>query len=312
MNSRNRLPSSRDSESSPSSKPEQMRSGSGQLRFAVDTGGTFTDLIVADERRVFMYKASTQPADPVAGVLEVMGAAARARRPARRLSRPRRNPRPRHDARHQRDRDGLDGADRVPHHGGPSRHAGLPRGRAAGRLQLHGPLSGALRPEGADLRDPRAHPERRLGARAARRGGGGRSSRRGSRRSASRRSRSACSGRSSIPRTRSPSARLIEQHLPGVPFTLSHRSTRRSASIGAPCRPHRRVAEADDERLSGRPRGAPARGGLRGPRAGHHLAGRRDGRRRRRRGAGPPRSIPARAWRRSGRAYAPGGAAPTR
>src|SRR4029077_356870 len=78
MNSRNPLPSSRDSESSRSSKPEHMRAGSGRLRFAVDTGGTFTDLIVADDNgEMSMFKAPTQPADPVAGVLEVMGAAAR-------------------------------------------------------------------------------------------------------------------------------------------------------------------------------------------------------------------------------------------
>jgi N-methylhydantoinase A len=55
-----------------------MSAGSGRLRFAVDTGGTFTDLIVADDNgEISMFKAPTQPADPVAGVLEVMGAAAR-------------------------------------------------------------------------------------------------------------------------------------------------------------------------------------------------------------------------------------------
>ena len=41
------------------------------LRFAVDTGGTFTDLMVADENGVLsMFKASTTPSDPVAGVIE--------------------------------------------------------------------------------------------------------------------------------------------------------------------------------------------------------------------------------------------------
>ena len=50
-----------------------MRAGSGRLRFAVDTGGTFTDLIVADDNgEISMFKAPTQPADPVAGVIEVM------------------------------------------------------------------------------------------------------------------------------------------------------------------------------------------------------------------------------------------------
>ena len=41
------------------------------LRFAVDTGGTFTDLMVADENGVLsMHKASTTPSDPVAGVVD--------------------------------------------------------------------------------------------------------------------------------------------------------------------------------------------------------------------------------------------------
>lgn len=49
------------------------------MRFAVDTGGTFTDLIVesgAKSRR--MFKAPTTPADPIAGVLDALGLAARA------------------------------------------------------------------------------------------------------------------------------------------------------------------------------------------------------------------------------------------
>ena len=49
----------------------------GRLRFAVDTGGTFTDLIVADEAGgIEMFKAPTQPTDPAAGVIAVMQAAA--------------------------------------------------------------------------------------------------------------------------------------------------------------------------------------------------------------------------------------------
>ncbi|MDY6948629.1 MAG: hydantoinase/oxoprolinase N-terminal domain-containing protein, partial [Pseudomonadota bacterium] len=49
------------------------------MRFAVDTGGTFTDLIVesgAKSRR--MFKAPTTPADPIAGVLDALGLAAQA------------------------------------------------------------------------------------------------------------------------------------------------------------------------------------------------------------------------------------------
>lgn len=47
------------------------------MRFAVDTGGTFTDLVVEnDEGEVRMYKASTTPSDPVAGVLATLQLAA--------------------------------------------------------------------------------------------------------------------------------------------------------------------------------------------------------------------------------------------
>ena len=49
----------------------------GGLRFAVDTGGTFTDLIVSTpDGGLAMHKASTTPSDPVAGVLDVMRIAA--------------------------------------------------------------------------------------------------------------------------------------------------------------------------------------------------------------------------------------------
>ncbi|MCX5516458.1 5-oxoprolinase [Kaistia algarum] len=49
------------------------------LRFAVDTGGTFTDLMVADEAGVLsMHKASTTPSDPVAGVIDSLRIAAEA------------------------------------------------------------------------------------------------------------------------------------------------------------------------------------------------------------------------------------------
>jgi N-methylhydantoinase A len=48
------------------------------MRFACDTGGTFTDLIVEDSAGVVkMYKASTTPDDPVQGVIRALEAAAR-------------------------------------------------------------------------------------------------------------------------------------------------------------------------------------------------------------------------------------------
>ncbi|MDW6023526.1 hydantoinase/oxoprolinase family protein [Mesorhizobium sp. BAC0120] len=49
------------------------------LRFAVDTGGTFTDLMVADEDNVLsMHKASTTPSDPIAGVIDSLKVASEA------------------------------------------------------------------------------------------------------------------------------------------------------------------------------------------------------------------------------------------
>ena len=47
------------------------------MRFAVDTGGTFTDLVVEDDDgRLSIYKSSTVPADPVQGILNVFDVAA--------------------------------------------------------------------------------------------------------------------------------------------------------------------------------------------------------------------------------------------
>lgn len=50
------------------------------MRFAVDTGGTFTDLVIEDtDGSLWMYKAPTTPDDPVQGVLDVLETAAGAR-----------------------------------------------------------------------------------------------------------------------------------------------------------------------------------------------------------------------------------------
>ena len=47
------------------------------MRFAVDTGGTFTDLVVEDDDGAcHMFKASTTPSDPITGVLDALAAAA--------------------------------------------------------------------------------------------------------------------------------------------------------------------------------------------------------------------------------------------
>ena len=48
------------------------------MRFATDTGGTFTDLLIEDEvGRVHMFKAATVPSEPVKGVLDSFDLAAR-------------------------------------------------------------------------------------------------------------------------------------------------------------------------------------------------------------------------------------------
>jgi len=47
------------------------------MRFAVDTGGTFTDLVMEDDRETLhMFKAATTPDDPVQGILDVVSIAA--------------------------------------------------------------------------------------------------------------------------------------------------------------------------------------------------------------------------------------------
>jgi N-methylhydantoinase A len=48
------------------------------MRFAVDTGGTFTDLVIEDSERLRLFKAPTTPGNPVDGVLDVLTVAAEA------------------------------------------------------------------------------------------------------------------------------------------------------------------------------------------------------------------------------------------
>jgi N-methylhydantoinase A len=50
------------------------------VRFAVDTGGTFTDLVIEDDDgQLAIYKSSTVPSDPVKGILDVFDVAAEER-----------------------------------------------------------------------------------------------------------------------------------------------------------------------------------------------------------------------------------------
>jgi len=49
------------------------------VRFSIDTGGTFTDLVVEDRGRRELFKAPTTPDEPVRGMLAVLGRAAQSR-----------------------------------------------------------------------------------------------------------------------------------------------------------------------------------------------------------------------------------------
>src|SRR3989304_1505819 len=51
--------------------------GTDRVRFAVDTGGTFTDLVIEEDGgELVLFKSSTVPADPVRGILDVFEVAA--------------------------------------------------------------------------------------------------------------------------------------------------------------------------------------------------------------------------------------------
>ena len=47
-----------------------------ELRLAIDTGGTFTDLVIDDRQGALsQYKAPTTPQDPVDSMIDVLGRA---------------------------------------------------------------------------------------------------------------------------------------------------------------------------------------------------------------------------------------------
>ncbi len=57
-----------------------MRPGYKRLmRLAIDTGGTFTDLVIEDDSGVHIHKAPTTPDDPVRGIIDVLRLAAESR-----------------------------------------------------------------------------------------------------------------------------------------------------------------------------------------------------------------------------------------
>ena len=225
MNSRDRLASSPDSESSPSSKPERSAREAADSA-SLSTRGAHSPISSSPTTtaRSSMFKAPTQPADPVAGVLEVMGAAARVSGV----------PLAEYLARGEILVHGTTHAINAIVTGRTARTAFLTTAghpdtlvfREGGRQDAFNftvPYPAPFVPKALTfeiperiLSDGSVHaPLDEIGAVevlrrvAALRG--------------RRRSRSVCCGRSSIRRTKSRSARLIERHLPGVPFTLSHR-----------------------------------------------------------------------------------------
>src|SRR4051794_23301802 len=60
-----------------STRKSSTRERRGAVRLAVDTGGTFTDLVVeGDDGTLHLFKSATTPDDPVQGVLDVLATAA--------------------------------------------------------------------------------------------------------------------------------------------------------------------------------------------------------------------------------------------
>ena len=135
------------------------------LHFAVDTGGTFTDLVV-DGNGVppRFYKRSTTPADPIEGLLAVFAAAAADHGDdLTTFIATRRQSHLRHHASDERRRDRQHRQNGTPVHRRPSRRAPLSRGRRSDDpLRLHAGVPGPIHPPVAHLRDPRTDPRRRL------------------------------------------------------------------------------------------------------------------------------------------------------
>ena len=234
------------------------------FRISVDTGGTFTDVVVADDDGTLTIgKALTDARARLRG----HRAAALARSPpalgltVEELLGRREVVHLRHDARHERDRRGQDRAHRVLHHGGLPRHPAPARGRQARPV-----------PPGSRTRRPtsRASSPSRSRERIDSEGDGVPPARRGQR-----------------PRARSTRRRALgvrgDRGLPALvdrqprPRAARRRADRR-ATAGralhalAPAQPdrarvparfldgHRRVAEAADAGAPARPRARPARG----------------------------------------------------
>ena len=141
------------------------------FRISVDTGGTFTDVVVADEAgTLHLAKAPTDlerafqsiedGLEQLAPELGVTVGELLARHRRVHL---------RHDPGDERDRRGPHGPDRVLHHRGLPGHPPAPRGREA-RAFPAAPLPAPVRAPLPDVRDPRAHRLRGRRLRRARRG----------------------------------------------------------------------------------------------------------------------------------------------
>ena len=229
------------------------------LQFAVDTGGTFTDLVVdGDEFAAALLQAVDDPVEPVEGLLDVFaGGSRRSRAQPGRVSRPRPELLVFGTTRATNAVvTGNDRPDGAALHTGSSGHPALPGGRRPDdAVRLHAGIPGAVRAAVAHLRGPRAGALRRHRPHAARRARGGRSSPSAYGSSRSRRSPSVCSGRSSTRRTKSRIGELLAELTPGDPRHAVARAQPEPARVPAGIVDgDRRVAEAADEPLLRRAR----------------------------------------------------------
>ena len=259
------------------------------MRFAVDTGGTFTDLLVEDAAGTLrMFKAPTTPADPIRGVIDALQvAASELGRSLQSLL-----------ADGETFIYGTTHAINAIITGNTARTAFLTTEghpdvlvlREGGRAEpfnytvpypepyvprsLTWEVPGRLRPDGSEFAPfDDAACRRVIGEMKAR----------------DVQAVAVCLLWSIVnPAHELRVASLLEAALPGVPYTLSHQLNPtlreyRRASV----RLHRRLAQADDGRVHGGADGAVAGRGLRRAGAGGDVAGRRDGCVRRRAGADP-------------------------
>ena len=229
------------------------------MRFAVDTGGTFTDLVVEDERRTLRAvqgaddaRRSGRRGCSTCSSVAADGAASTARE----LLGAARAVHPRHDARDSTRSSPATTARTafLTTEGHPDillfREGGrtepfdftrrVPRAVRAARADLRGRRSGSA-PTARSCRplDEDARASRSIARLRERERRGGR--------------RSACCGRSSTRRTSCASASCSTEHLPGVPFTLSHQLNPSAARVPPRLLDlHRRVAEAGDDATTSR------------------------------------------------------------